>query len=482
MTGTRTPLAAALFGCALLSACAGDAGDVMLTEAELVVCADGPTLKGIDVSKWQGQINWDAVKNDGVHYAFIRSNNGTNILDEFFAYNWAEAKRVGIKRGAYQYFRANQDPIAQADKFLATVGAMDADDLPPVIDVEDHEGSTPAQLAANVGAWIQRVEAATGKRPIIYTGLYFWKDHVGSDAYVDYPLWIAQYGRQCPDIPAPWTTWAFWQITSTGRVAGVSGDVDVNTFHGDLGALEALARGMTECGDGFCNGDETPGTCEADCPICKPVSATEERIIDNGDICQELGGNPIYWREDATAGYGGKTRWTYTVAAAEAANYCAFNLSFNAPGTYRVDVHVPQPFGQAQQATYEIGHGGETSQQLLNQSTVDGWTTLGEYRFAMGADQYVFVGDNTGEARELERRLACDALRVVPLDVEVDASMPPPDGGVDDGRPTGVTASGCAVVAVVPGGSGPRTLGWLSVLGWLGVLGARLGTRRARRR
>lgn len=455
MTRTRFPLTALVLASAALAACAGGDESVELTEAELVVCADGPTLKGIDVSKWQGEINWDAVKGDGVIYSFIRASNGTGILDEYFARNWAEAKRVGIKRGAYQYFRASQDPIAQADVFLQIVGQMEDGDLPPVIDVEDAEGATPAQLAENVGKWIARVEGATGKRPIIYTGLYFWKDRVATDAFVEYPLWIAQYGRQCPDIPSPWNTWAFWQTTSTGRVAGIGGgasDVDMNVFHGDMAALETLARGMAECGDGFCSGGETAGTCEGDCPVCKSVSASEERIIDNGDLCQELGGNQIYWRNDTTAGYGGSLRWTYTIAEPDASNYCSFNLNFNAPGRYRLDIHVAQPFGQTQSAVYEIGHGGEVSQQTVNQSTIDGWSSLGEFEFDAGASQYVLVGDNTGEANELERKLACDALRVVPLDVESDMSVQPP-GATGEERPTMVGGSACAAGGSSTGGT-----------------------------
>ena len=204
------------------------------------VCAAGETLFGIDVSKWQGQIDWNAVKNDGVHYAIIRATHGIDIVDEWFDYNWEQTHALGIPVGVYQYFEPAQDPIAQADLMLAMMGELQPGDLPPVIDVESSTGSTPAQTAAAVGAWIDHVEEATGVKPIIYTGRYFWQDNVQSDDFVDYPLWIAHYTTGCPNIPAPWPTWTFHQYSSSGSVAGVAGNVDTNTFNGGLKELQAL--------------------------------------------------------------------------------------------------------------------------------------------------------------------------------------------------------------------------------------------------
>src|ERR1043166_9121841 len=96
-----------------------NAGVVLSSDDEQALtskCAAGSTVKGIDVSYYQGSINWGAVKNDGVKYAFIRVSDGTGYRDSKFDANWSGAKSHGVLRGAYQFFRSNQDPIAQADR------------------------------------------------------------------------------------------------------------------------------------------------------------------------------------------------------------------------------------------------------------------------------------------------------------------------------------------------------------------------------
>ena len=206
-----------------------------------VTCDDAGVLPGIDVSKWQGGIDWNAVAGGGIEYAFIRCSHGLNTIDEYFDANWDEARAAGIASGVYQYFEPGQDPIAQADLLLDMMGPLQPGDLPPVIDVESHGNLPAAEVAAAVTAWVQHVEAELGVKPIIYTGRYFWQDYVQSNAFVDYPLWIAHYTNDCPNIPAPWTTWAFHQYTDSGSVPGVAGNVDRNDFNGDTQKLLELA-------------------------------------------------------------------------------------------------------------------------------------------------------------------------------------------------------------------------------------------------
>jgi hypothetical protein len=101
---------------------------------------------------------------------------------------------------------------------------------------------------------------------MIYTPKYFWQDGVGAPAdFVDYPLWIANYGVECPLIADPWPRWDFWQYTSSGDVAGVSGNVDRNVFNGTYEDLLAFAAPPVACGDGVCAGEEN-ATCPDDCP------------------------------------------------------------------------------------------------------------------------------------------------------------------------------------------------------------------------
>jgi lysozyme len=209
------------------------------------VCASGATTFGIDVSKWQGTINWTSVRNAGVEYAFIRVSDGLNSPDGKFASYWPAAKSAGILRGAYQFFRPNVD--AQADLLINALGGVHTPgDLPPVIDVEADGGLAPATVAARVRQWVDRVSSKLGVTPIVYTGKFFWRDEVGSPAsFIDNPLWIAQYTNLCPDIPGPWAKWTFWQYSDKGTVAGISGPVDVNRFNGSKADLLAFANGGT---------------------------------------------------------------------------------------------------------------------------------------------------------------------------------------------------------------------------------------------
>lgn len=208
-----------------------------------LVCGGGPTVKGIDVSAYQGLIDWAAARADGVEYAFIRASDGAAYLDAQFDRNWDAARAQGILRGAYQFFRPDQDPIAQADLLLAKI-ASSPGDLPPVIDVEDAGGLDPDAVAAAVRAWIDRVRPVIGREPIIYTGFYFWRDQVGAADMIASPLWHAQYTTaECPNIAPPWPDWAFWQYTATGAVAGVVGDVDVDRFNGTREDLATFAAG-----------------------------------------------------------------------------------------------------------------------------------------------------------------------------------------------------------------------------------------------
>ena len=166
MNRNRILVAAALLPlCVLAPACRNNVGDEGWTMNAGVVpstvdaamtnaCAAGTTVKGIDVSYYQGTINWTRVKNDGVKYAFIRVSDGTGFHDSQFARNWREAKAAGVMRGAYQFFRSDEDPIAQADLLIAAVGgALKPGDLPPVIDVERKDGRREEVIEKKERKW-----------------------------------------------------------------------------------------------------------------------------------------------------------------------------------------------------------------------------------------------------------------------------------------------------------------------------------------
>ena len=212
------------------------------TQAQ-VVCPDGDIVQGIDVSVWQQSVDWDAVAADGIEFAIARASYGTN-KDTYFDQNWAGMKAAGLIRGAYQYWLPSKDPIAQAQLMLDVMGPAEPGDLPPVVDVEQTDGLSPAEISSRLAQWLQHVEAAIGRKPIIYSGKYFWQDNVKSDAFVDYPLWIPNYSLECPDLPTGyWSDWHFFQYTDTGSVDGVSGNVDRNQWNGTLQELYAFADG-----------------------------------------------------------------------------------------------------------------------------------------------------------------------------------------------------------------------------------------------
>ena len=203
----------------------------------------GPTLKGIDISKWQSTIDWDSVVRDGVEFAFIRVSDGVYVEDDRFDYNWSEARDVGIIRGAYQFFRPTQSATEQANLLLDMMGALQPNDLPPVLDVEVADGASSAEIVASIREWLDVVEAEIGRQPIIYTSVGFWDGTVGaSDAFSSYPLWVAHWGVDCPTLPVAWDGWLFWQSSETGAVDGIYSNVDTDLFNGTWDDLIAFAN------------------------------------------------------------------------------------------------------------------------------------------------------------------------------------------------------------------------------------------------
>ncbi|MEY3015222.1 MAG: hypothetical protein RIT45_3957 [Pseudomonadota bacterium] len=251
--------------------------------AKTTVCPGPVTLHGLDVSYWQLDINWDKVKATGQQYVIMRAAHALKA-DTKFAYNWKRCHEVGLRCGVYQYFEPDVDPVAQANLMLQMMGTLKPGDLPPVIDVESKGSATPAQLAAAVGKWIAHVQAKTGRVPMIYTGAYFWEDYVKSSAFVNNPLWHAQYCTNCcPKIADPWKKWFFWQYSSTGKVDGINGNVDTNRWNGDQKALDAFAAIKT-CTPG-CNGNKITdascnvGDCGAYGAYCSTVVSPSPKCV-----------------------------------------------------------------------------------------------------------------------------------------------------------------------------------------------------------
>ena len=208
--------------------------------AAWALCPGPNTVEGIDISVWQGTIDWARVRAAGKEFAFARVANGTTVDTKFDA-NWPAMKAAGVLRGAYQYWRPGQDAMAQANVVIAEVGQLGPGDLPVVADVEATDGQTAATIISKLQTWIAVVEAGTGRRPIVYTARYFWNTNVNSTAFNSYPLWVANYYVSCPSLPAAWSDFLFWQYTDSGSVDGITGNVDLDIFNGTRAELEHLA-------------------------------------------------------------------------------------------------------------------------------------------------------------------------------------------------------------------------------------------------
>jgi lysozyme len=427
-------------GAAMAMAACGDDLPLSSIDAAVRVCASGPTVSGIDVSYYQKEIDWPAVRGAGIEFAFIRVSDGLDHPDTRFADNWAGARAAGVIRGAYQFFRPGRDPIAQADLLLSTMGALAEDDLPPVIDVEATDGKSPAQVAAAVQAWLEHVRDAIGRAPVIYTGKYFWQDMVGRADLSGYPLWIAQWGPTCPDLPVPWRSWSFWQTSATGRIAGITGDVDTDVFNGDREALLAFAR--TTCGDGRCGPGEDADVCARDCPPCGVLTA-EGGTVDDTDTCFVGGGPPATLRAVDGAGFGGHLIWTYTTASAAEGNHGTWALHFAEAGRYRVEAYTATSHAHARQARYAVRHAGVVDTAPLDQAAADGWQVVAELDFDAGGHQWIHLADNTGEPRSAEVQLAFDAVRLTRVGPFTQPPLPPdPEPEEPEGDPTRVALSG----------------------------------------
>ncbi len=197
--------------------------------------------RGIDVSHWQGSINWPKVKKDGVSFVFIKATQGTTWVDPKFRENASGAKAAGLLIGAYHFVDAASPEAAkqQAHHFVKTIQAAGVTfDLPPVMDYENNPaGLSKAQINAVAEAFLKEVQKLTGSVPIIYSGNAFAQQFQPSLG--QYPLWIARYSSNVPyDVPA-WKRWDFWQYSDSGKVAGISGNVDLNEYKGSVNDLRA---------------------------------------------------------------------------------------------------------------------------------------------------------------------------------------------------------------------------------------------------
>jgi lysozyme len=204
---------------------------------------------GIDVSRYQGAVDWAQVKAAGGGFGIARCTIGLAPIDPRYKANIAGIREQGMVSGAYGVlWPANRNPKGEAEWFVENLG----DPLPDllVFDFElgtkvhpaGHHKLTGRELIDQAELWLRTVERLTARRPIIYTAAWFWNDAkmpTPTDWQDEYDLWVANYQRETPIMPRGWARWTFWQKDNTAKVPGVSGNCDLDVFNGEANELTA---------------------------------------------------------------------------------------------------------------------------------------------------------------------------------------------------------------------------------------------------
>jgi len=221
----------------------------------------GTKAIGVDVSRFQGSIDWPTAADSGIRFAFVQASRGSGAdctvkpgqcgPDPYFAANRLAAESAGIRVGAYHRAfasggtadAARADALAEANIFIAEVGSLQSGELIPVLDAESpFTGMTSASLRTWIRVFVKRVTKKLGRKPMIYTNASSWSatGNTTEFARARYPLWVAEWGVSRPTVPA--NNWArrgysVWQYTSSGSVPGISGRVDMDRLGKKLGKI-----------------------------------------------------------------------------------------------------------------------------------------------------------------------------------------------------------------------------------------------------
>lgn len=195
---------------------------------------------GLDVSHYQGEIDWQNMHTIydiyPISFVFIRSTMGGFNTDKRFDENWEGAKQNNIIRGAYHFYRPDENSTAQAQNFIANV-KLESGDLPPVIDIENMpKTQSMERLIEGLKNWCEIVEKHYGVKPILYTSEKYYEDFLKED-FPDYVIWIANYNFFVEDVKSHWD---FWQFTEKAQIKGTNEKVDVNIYNGTIDSLKNL--------------------------------------------------------------------------------------------------------------------------------------------------------------------------------------------------------------------------------------------------
>ncbi len=206
-----------------------------------LIYPNGYSIRGVDVSHYQGKIDWEKLANAKVDkrpikFIFIKATEGLEMVDKCFKHNFKSAYENNITRGAYHYFIPSASARLQALHFIKTV-PLETGDLPPVLDIERTGGLTTKQLQDSALVWLNIVGKHYQTKPILYTYHKFKEKHLNTPQFDQYPYWIAHYYVDTLEYKGDWK---FWQHTDRGTVDGIEGDVDLNCYNGSMYDFEQL--------------------------------------------------------------------------------------------------------------------------------------------------------------------------------------------------------------------------------------------------
>jgi lysozyme len=194
---------------------------------------------GIDISHYNGNIQWDQIKTSKfpIQFVFIRSTMGNNGIDKQFSKNYSKAKEAGYLVGVYHYYRPNENSAQQFNHFNS-IYTYKKGDLPPVLDIEELGKNGEENLRKGLVNFLKLIEVNWGIKPIIYTGRTFYLSYI-ENHFKNYPLWIAAYsGEQRVNL----IQWEFYQFTEQLKIKGIQSAVDGNYFKGNLQDLKKMCK------------------------------------------------------------------------------------------------------------------------------------------------------------------------------------------------------------------------------------------------
>lgn len=203
-------------------------------------------VQGVDVSHYQGEIDWEVLGGSGIEFAFIKATEGSSHVDEMFTANWENVKETDLYAGAYHFFSFDSPAETQADLFIRTV-PKETGRLAPVVDIEFYgdkkvKRPDPGSVREQLDIFLQRLEEHYGVKPVIYTTMIVYNSYI-KGYYQEYPLWIRNvYYSPDFDMKGDWT---FWQYSDTDKLDGYQGQepyIDRNVFHGSEEELRELLQ------------------------------------------------------------------------------------------------------------------------------------------------------------------------------------------------------------------------------------------------